>query len=79
MKTQLHSGWKDEVLEERMSEDGSDWRIRDWLSRSVQPQDSISVCDEVVEENPEEPMYVLTMVDLINMRMRKCGEMQAIS
>ena len=39
-----------------MSEDEADWRIRDWLFWSVQPQDSVSVHDKVVEEDPEEPM-----------------------
>ena len=47
---------EDEMIVEKMSEDETDWRIRDWLSRSVQLQDTVLVHDQVVEEDLDEPM-----------------------
>ena len=47
---------EDAVMEERMSEDKADWRVRDWLEKSVRPQDSVSVNEEMEREEPVEPM-----------------------
>ena len=39
-----------------MSEDEKDWRVRDWLDWSVQPQDSVAIRDQVVKTDHGEPM-----------------------
>ena len=49
-------GVEDEVMEERMSEDEQDEKVMEWLERSIQPQDSVSVRDQVVETDHGEPM-----------------------
>ena len=47
---------EDELMEERMSEDEAEWRVRDWLSHTKRTQDSVSVCEEMGGEEPGEPM-----------------------
>ena len=43
-------------MEEQMSEDEQGWKVRDWLDQTVQPQDSVSVCGQMIETHHGETM-----------------------
>ena len=45
-----------ELMEERMSEDEQDGKVIEWLEQSIQPQNSVSVPNQVVETDHGEPM-----------------------
>ena len=47
---------EDEIMEERMREEEQDWIVREWLKQTIQPQDSVSVCDQEVGTDRGEPI-----------------------
>ena len=36
-----------------MSEDEQEWRVREWLDQTTQPQDSVSICGQEVETDKD--------------------------